>query len=228
MLVERDVVTKTERAEAIHKMREWSFSTLPVDANELLEQLLEKRAGETGILMESAKLRVIREYLARLHSSDFLCAASDLEYMDELWRIGQKVIWDLWEDEKSVVGDIAARADWVVDHIIPDIELALRFAPDGKERMEDIALARMMTALVPVEIASGLRVSYAEWLEKKIIAPYFSACSTLIDKASGKIAAWAMVCAKEIANETAKEIGELSSGDADQDVTGDDNSQAPG
>lgn len=228
MLVEREAVTKAERIEAIHKMREWSFSTLPVDADELLEQLLEKKAGETGILMESAKLRVIREYLARLHSSDFLCAASDLEYLDELWRVGQKVIWNLWKDEKSAVADIAARANWVVDHIIPDIELALRFAPDGKERMEDIALARMMTAVMPMEIPDGFKVSYANWLEQKIIAPYFPACSVLIDKASGKIAAWAVACAKEIANEAANEIGELGSEDVDQVITGNDNSKTSG
>ncbi len=55
----------------------------------------------------------------------------------------------------------------MVDHIIPDIELALRFAPDGKERMEDIALARMMAAVMPLEIPDGLKVSYAEWLEKR-------------------------------------------------------------
>lgn len=224
MLVEREAVTKAERSEAIHKMREWSFSTLPVDANELLEQLLEKKAGETGFLMESAKLRVMREYLARLHSSDFLCAASDLEYLDELWRIGQKIIRDLWKDEKSAVVDIAARANWVVDHIIPDIELALRFAPDGEERMEDIALARMVTAVMPMEIPDGLKVSYANWLEQKIITPYFPACSALIDKVSGKIAAWTVACAKEIANE----IGEIGSGDVDQDATEGDNSKTSG
>lgn len=225
MLVERGAVTKIERAEAIHKMREWSFSTLPVDANELLEQLLKNKASETGILMESAKLRVMREYLARLHASDFLCAASDLEYLDELWQIGQKILRDLWKDEKSTVTDITARANWLVDHIIPDIELALRFAPDGKERMEDIALARMMVAVMPLEIPDGLKMSYAKWLENKIIAPYIPACSNLIDKATEKIAAWAMACAKEIANEAANEIGELGSEDVDQGVTGNNNSE---
>ncbi len=109
MLVEREVVTKTERAEAIHKMREWNFSTLPVDANELLEQLLRNKAGETGILMESAKLRVMREYLARLHSSDFLCAASDLEYLDELWRIGQKILREIYGKMKSQLRPILPR-----------------------------------------------------------------------------------------------------------------------
>lgn len=225
MLVERGAVTKIERAEAIHKMREWNFSMLPVDANELLEQLLRNKAGETGILMESAKLRVMREYLARLHSSDFLCAASDLEYLDELWRTGQKIIRDLWKDEKSTETDIAARANWVVDHIIPDIELALRFASDGKERMEEIALARMMAAVMPMEIPDGRKISYADWLEQKIIAPYIPACSNLIDKVTEKIAAWTVACAKEIANEAANEIGELGSEDVDQDATENDSSE---
>lgn len=225
MLVERGGVTETERAEAIHKMREWNFSTLPVDANELLEQLLRNKADETGTLMESAKLRVMREYLARLHSSDFLCAASDLEYLDELWQIGQQILRDLWKDEKSTVIDIAARANWVIDHIIPDIELALRFVPDGKERMEDIALARMMTALMPMEVPDERKVSYSDWLEQKIIAPYIPACSNLIDKVTEKIAAWTVACAKEIANEAANEIGELGSEDVDQDATEDDSSE---
>lgn len=228
MLVERGAVTKIERTEAIHKMREWSFSTLPVDANELLEQLLRNKASETGVLMESARLRVMREYLARLHSSDFLCAASDLEYLDELWRIGQKILRDLWKDEKSTVTDIAARANWVVDHIIPDIELALRFAPDRKEQMEAIALARMMATVMPLEVPDELKVSYADWVEKKIIAPHIPVCSNLIDKVTEKIAAWAMACVKEIANEAANEIGELGSEDVDQVITGNDNSKTSG
>lgn len=46
-----------------------------------------KRLGKTGISRESAQLRVIREYIARLHSSDFLCALTDLEYMDGLGEL---------------------------------------------------------------------------------------------------------------------------------------------
>lgn len=204
MLVARDVVTKVEREEAIHQMREWCLCMMPVDASELYKLLSEKKTRENGVLSESAQLRVIREYLARLHSSDFLCASSDLEYMDGLWRTGQFVIRQLWADDKSEIDDIIARVNWVVDNIIPDIELALRFAPEGKERMEEIALIRLLSALSPAAITAERKASYADWLERKIIAPYLPACSDLIDKAAKQIGASAIVYSVEVANEVRK------------------------
>jgi tetratricopeptide (TPR) repeat protein len=208
MLVARGVASQVEREEAIHQMREWCLCMLPVDARELFKLLLERKAGENGALLESAQLRVIREYLARLHSSDFLCAPSDLEYMDGLWRTGQFVIRQLWADDKSKIDDIIARANWVVDNIIPDIELALRFAPEGKERMEEIALIRLVSALSPAAITAERKASYADWLERKIIAPYLPACSDLIDKAAKQIGASAIVHSVEVANEVRKLGGE--------------------
>ncbi|MFC1684747.1 hypothetical protein ACFL0R_04665 [Pseudomonadota bacterium] len=208
MLVARGAVTKVEREDAIHQMREWCLCMLPVEAKELFKLLSERNAWENGNLSESAQLRVIREYIARLHSSDFLCALSDLDYMDGLWRTGQLVIRQLWADDKSDTVDIIARADWVVDNIIPEIELALRFAPDGKERMEEIALIRLVSALSPAAITAERKASYADWLERKIIAPYLPACSDLIDKAANQIGESTMVYSVEIANEIRKLGGE--------------------
>lgn len=222
MLVARGAVTKVERDDAIHQMREWCLCMLPVNAGELFKLLSERKAEKIGILSESAQLRVIREYIARLHSSDFLCAPSDLEYMDELWRTGQFVIRQLWADDKSVTADIIARANWVVDNIVPDIELALRFAPDGKERMEEIALIRLVSALSPAAITAERKASYADWLERKIVAPYLPACSDLIDKAAKQIGASTMAYSVEMANEIRKRGSE----GADQDDASGDCSKA--
>jgi len=223
MLVVRGAVTKDDREDAIHLMREWCLCMLPVDARELFKLLSERNAVVNGKFSESAQLRVIREYIARLHSSDFLCAPSDLEYMDGLWRTGQMVIRQLWADDKTDTVDIIARADWVVDNIIPDIELALRFAPDGKERMEDIALSRLVSALSPAAITAKRKASYADWLERKIVAPYLPACSDLIDRAAKQIGASTMEYSVEMANEIRKRGGEGT----DQDDASDVRSKAP-
>lgn len=222
MLVVRGAVTENDREDAIHLMREWCLCMLPVDARELFKLLSERKAVVNGKFSESAQLRVIREYIARLHSSDFLCAPSDLEYMDGLWRTGQMVIRQLWADDKSDTDDIIARADWVVDNIIPDIELALRFAPDGKERMEDIAVSRLVSALSPAAITAERKASYADWLEGKIVAPYLPACSDLIDRAAKQIGESAMAYSAEIANEIRKRGGE----GVDQDDASDVRSEA--
>lgn len=218
MLVARGAVTKDDREDAIHLMREWCLCMLPVDARELFKLLSERNAVVNGKFSESAQLRVIREYIARLHSSDFLCSPSDLEYMDGLWRTGQMVIRQLWADDKTDTVDIIARADWVVDNIIPDIELALRFAPDGKERMEEIALIRLVSALSPAAITAERKASYSDWLERKVVAPYLPACSDLIDKAAKQIGDSTMAYSVEMANEIRKRGGEGADQDDASDV----------
>lgn len=110
----------------------------------------------------------------------------------------------------------------MVDNIIPDIELALRFAPDGKERMEEIALSRLVSALSPAAITAERKASYADWLESKIVAPYLPACSDLIDKAAKQLGKSVMAYSVEIVNEIRKRGGE----GADQDDAPDVRSEA--
>lgn len=208
MLAEIKSVTPTERSEALHHMREFCFMALPVEDAELLALLTDARAGKNGVLVESAGLRVVREYLARLHASDFLCADSDLEYMDEIWRTGQRVLRRIWADDKSDPIDVAARADWVVDHLVPDVELALRFAPNGRERMEELAVGRLFASLLPAFIVEERGEDYSRWLENKIIAPHLPASAAVVRKASRQVGVWAMQRSVEIANEIGSKGGE--------------------
>jgi len=201
MLVDREEITDAERREAIHLMREWTLFTLPIEEKELSQLLLARETDEEGKLNEGAELRVIREYLARLHSADVLCSAPDLDYLDGLWRTGQAVINKLWLDETNTVEVIEARADWVVDHIIPDIELATRFAPDRDERLEQIAVARLMSVLFPPNIPIERRKKYAEWLNRKIIATNFPANIDLIKKLVDQTSDWVVMRVKEIVDE---------------------------
>lgn len=215
MLVERGAATTIERDEALHRMRQYCYMALPVGDGELLCLMSDVKANEKGELVESARLRAIREYLARLHASDFLCTVSDLEYLDELWRTGQRVIRRLWSDEESALEDVIARADWVVDHVVPDVEMALRFAQDGKERMEELAVGRLLMALLPALVSDGRRANYAKWLERKIIAPYLPANSVVVDKTARKVGVWLMERSMEAANEVGRVGGEkLDEGDA--------------
>jgi tetratricopeptide (TPR) repeat protein len=224
MLVERGAVTSVEREDALHKMREFCYMALPVEDSELMALMAKAKVDGHGILMESAELRVIREYLARLHSSDFLCSESDLEYMDELWRMGQRVIRGLWGDDESDLDNVVARADWVVDNVIPDVEMALRFAPNGKERMEELAISRLVVSLLPIEVSDERRESHAQWLERKIIAPYLPACSAVVDESARRIGAWTMERSMEIANGLRRDGGE----DDGQGDAGDSASQTSG
>jgi tetratricopeptide (TPR) repeat protein len=224
MLVEIKSVTAIERSEALHLMREFCFMALPVEDIELLGMLSNARADGNGVLVESAGLRVVREYLARLHASDFLCSESDLEYMDELWRTGQRVLRRIWADDKSGLVDVVARADWVVDHMVPDVELALRFAVNGRERMEELAVGRLFASLLPAFVPEGRGDDYSRWLENKIIAPHLPACGAVLRKASRQVGVWAIQRSVEIANEIGsgggKEDGQGDAGNGGQCAPG--------
>jgi hypothetical protein len=214
MLVEAKSATDAERSEARHQMRESCFMALPVDDVEMLGMLSTARADGNGVLVESAGLRVVREYFARLHASDFLCSESDLEYLDELWRCGQRILRRLWADDKSSVADVVARADWVVDSVVPDVELALRFAANGRERMEDLAVGRLFASLLPTLVPEGREEDYSRWLEDRIIAPNLPACAAVVGKASRQVGLWAMQRSVEIANE-------ITGGGGEEDDQGD-------
>lgn len=224
MLVEIKSVTAIERSEALHLMMEFCFMALPVEDIELLGMLSDARADGNGVLVESAGLRVVREYLARLHASDFLCSESDLEYMDELWRTGQRVLRRIWADDKSGLVDVVARADWVVDHMVPDVELALRFAVNGRERMEELAVGRLFASLLPAFVPEGRGDDYSRWLENKIIAPHLPACGAVLRKASRQVGVWAIQRSVEIANEIGsgggKEDGQGDAGNGGQGAPG--------
>lgn len=214
MLVGLEAATEIERSDALHRMRESCYMALQVMDDELMELLSQVKADGNGLLAESAGLRVIREYLARLHASDFLCSESDIEYMDELWRTGQRVVRRIWADDKSSVVDVVARADWVIDHVIPDVELALRFAPNGRERMEDLAVGRLFASLLPAAVPEGREESYSKWLENKMIVPHLPASKEVVRKACKQVSLWAMQRSVEIANE-------IGSGGGTEDGQGD-------
>lgn len=214
MLVEIESVTAIERSEALHLMREFCFMVLPFADDELLGMLSDAKADENGVLVESAGLRVVREYLARLHGSDFLCSDPDLEYMDEIWRTGQRVLRRIWADDRSGLVDVVARADWVVDHVVPDVELTLRFAANGRERMEELAVGRLFASVLPAFVPEGRGKDYSRWLEKKIIAPNLPASGAVVRKAARQVGVWAMQRSVEIANE-------IGSGGGEEDDQGD-------
>lgn len=203
LLFERERMGKERFRSAIHTMRQWGFFALPLAEDELFDLLAAREIDDSGGVKESAELRAIRENLARVHSADVLSTDTDLNYLDHLWQVGFEVIRKLWSDESVPQNILEARADWVFDHVIPDCELALRFARDKEDRIEPLAVGRLIAFLLP-GIAYDRRDQYAEWLEKKVVATYVPANSKVITQAVAEIVRLTMVSSKEVANELRK------------------------
>lgn len=203
LLVERERIGKESCHQAIHAMRQRGFFALPLEPDELFDLLAVRTLDDNGEIRESAELRAIRENLARVHSADVLTTVADLDYLDHLWQVGYEVIRELWADESMPVDLTEVRAGWIVDHVMPDVELALRFVPNKEERIESLAAGRLLAFLLP-GITFDRRKQYAKWLEEKVVASYLPANTNVADQAAAEIARWVITRSKEVANELRK------------------------
>jgi len=191
-LYELKEISKSKKTEILHRLRLSMFFTIPLFAWELQDYLSSQSIDLDGSLKESAELRSIREYLSRLHSAEVLRQDSDLEYMDELWRVGVSAIHAIWMSEEESLEAIEARANWIYQFVVPDIEVALRFSPDREQKMEEIAAARLFKILLPLPLPKRKRMAYTNWLSKKVVSQYQPGNSKIIELASAHISNWAV------------------------------------
>jgi hypothetical protein len=205
------VISSKKKRAIIHKMRVWGFFTLPIGDNELMDLLIDRPLDQNGMLRESAELRAIRENLANVHAVDVLTTPGDLDYLDHLWHAGLEAVRKLWADEDSDIALTQVKADWIVDYVMPDIELALRHAHDRHEHLERLSSTRLMMMLLPPQINDKRRTSWREWVENKIINEYLPSNPKVVDRAAKQIAELIVQNMSEGVNELRKIRGLISS-----------------
>ena len=186
-LVARGTMSADAYRDALHTLRARCFFCIPIPSADLL-RFLEGASVVEEKLRETAELRVIREYLARLHSTDVLCTPSDLEYLDALWNCGTFAIAKLWENDAIPVGETIAKADWVATNVIPCVELSMRFALDGPDRMRQVAAAQGGVILLGISSNTERRQAQAKWTGDSCLADYLPANFDVLDEISAQAA----------------------------------------
>lgn len=182
-LVTRGKVSKTSQRESLHLLRSRCFFCIPI-ASDDLSFYVGQATVRDGKLKETAELRAIRQYLARLNSTDVLCTGADLNYQDSLWRVATVAIGTLWQDVGIPTSDASAKSDWIAANILPDLELALRFAPDRESRIDDLAAARLAVSLMPPGVDRERRRAYTRWFEQSRLSPLVPGNTGVLDLAA--------------------------------------------
>jgi hypothetical protein len=199
-LVTRGTMRADEYRDSLHTLRGRCFFCIPIPPVDLL-LYIEGTSVHDGQIRETAELRGIREYLARLHSTDVLCTQSDLEYLDSIWNCGTYVIAKLWANETMPFAETVAKADWIVDNVIPNIELAMRFALDGPERIRQVAAARCGANLLGISNNAERRQAQANWFEDSCLAGLLPANSDVLEEIATQAADTLVRRTREIAIE---------------------------
>ena len=179
-----------------------------VAACELLDRqvfsLVVGQAQVVGGLVQSF-LRGVRENLARLHSTDVLCTQSDLEYQDIIWNTGMYAIAKLWANQEIPIAETIARANWIVTNIIPDVELAMRFAVDGATRIRQVAAAQAGASLLGISGNAERQQAQATWMEETCLARFSPGSSDVLDEIATQAADDLVRRTREIAIELARQ-----------------------
>ncbi len=199
-LVTRGIMCADEYRDALHTLRRRCFFCIPIPPADLL-LYIEGTSVDDGRIRETAELRGIREYLARLHSADVLCTQSDLEYLDSICNCGIYVIAKLWTNEKMPLPETVAKADWIVANVIPSIELAMRFTVDGAERICQVAAARCGANLLGISNNAERRQAHAKWFEDSCLIGFLPANSDVLDEIAAQAADTLVHRTREIAIE---------------------------
>ncbi len=199
-LVARGTMSGGAYRDALHTLRARCFFCIPIPPPDLL-LLLEGASVVEEKLRETAELRVIREYLARLHSTDVLCTPSDLEYLDTLWNCGVFAIAKLWGNDAMPIAETTVRADWVVTNVIPNIELAMRFAPDGFDRISQVAVGQAGANLLGIVNNAERQNARIKWFGESCLANYLPANSDVLDEIAAQAAEALVRRTKEVALE---------------------------
>jgi hypothetical protein len=204
ILVARGQMSAGDKRDALHTLRERCFFCIPLPPDDLLLQI-EGASVEDGRVLETAELRGIRENFARLHSTDVLCTQSDLAYQDAIWNAGTYVIAKLWSNEAMPVAETVARSNWIVTNIIPDIELAMRFAADGASRIRQVAAAQAGANLLGISSKAERQKAHALWIEESCLSRYLPGNSDVLDELAIQAADTLVRRTQEIAIELARQ-----------------------
>ena len=80
------------------------------------------------------------------------------------------------------VAETVAKADWIVVNVIPNIELAMRFALDGSERIRQVAAARAGTDLLGISNNAERRQAQTKWFENSCLADLLPANTDVLEE----------------------------------------------
>jgi len=176
-----DTVT---RQTILHKLREAGFGLIPVTQDELERFLRAAAFDPNNKLIESAELRVIRQYLMRIRSLDMIQSPLEAPFLTQLRLVCILTIRRLWQDDGIPIDRTSTLTNWVWDNVSPsplDWECAIRSGEDNPEIRQ-----KYVSYLIPLFSPMGhmnpvRHNAFLQWIEQTVLERLLPANEKLID-----------------------------------------------
>jgi hypothetical protein len=181
-------MSESKRLALENRIRDGGFALVNIDKAELYRLLRDARLDSSGDLLESAELRHLRQYLARVRVLEMVQEPWELSFLDQLRRTSIEVIRKLWEDEHLENAHASAASKWIWRYICPnpiDWLPSLRDATRAEQANIEIASHLKLLVAPLVNTAFQRSRSFAVWLDAEILAPLRPSNSEVIQVVVG-------------------------------------------
>jgi hypothetical protein len=155
-------------------LRAGGAALIEVNESELYRLLRSAKVDSSGELVESAELRILRQYLARLRVLEILQVPLETSFFNRLHDTSIRIIRKLWEDVSLEEEHVLAASEWAVRYICPNpLEWFPNLRDVSQADQADIAFATHIKFLIaPLVNAPSERCRlFADWLDRAVVAP---------------------------------------------------------
>jgi len=208
-LAEQGHITRTGYETTLHALREGGFGFAPIDPEELANRL--RHAHFDGNeLVESAEMRILRQYLMRLRTVEIIQLPDEALFLTQLRLSCIMAIRTLWQDESLSIDHTGALTSWVWEYISPS---PLDWERSGGSHEDRRALRqKCVTYLTPLFSPLGLRDAARQdafnvWIEQIVLSPFQSANHELFDDLADRLKIEITALVKKVAHENTSDLG---------------------
>lgn len=177
------LISKAERQEKLHRLREAGFAFVTIDP-EGLESMMRKTIIDPGNkLIENAEMRVLRRTLMRIRSLDMIQQPLETLFLDRLRLCCLIFLIRVWCDGNLPIEKTCAISDWVWCNISPT-PLDWTTVHDKTDMKAEIEATARHTAnlFIPMPKEEGDRQrAFQNWMESNVLTPLLPANPSLVD-----------------------------------------------
>jgi hypothetical protein len=173
-LVSAGRISESRRATLEHRLRAGGAALIDVNESELYRLLCSAKVDSSGELVESAELRILRQYLSKLKVVEILQVPFETSFFNRLHDTFIRIIRKLWEDATLEKEHVLAASGWAFRYICPNpLDWFPNLRDIAQAEQADVALAAHLKLLIaPLVNATSDRCRlFASWLDREVIAP---------------------------------------------------------
>ena len=176
-LVEREQLTGRDEIYFRHKLLEANYIFVPLRAEDL-DYCLDQAVLINDKLVETAEMRILREYLVAAAMSDWLQMPGEGAWLKESQSAVRACIWRQWEtaENDKVAG---AKSNWLFD--LFDFRDWARFRPFEGESMSSLRAVQLFLLSMPLGTMSGkARRRFLDWLDRQCVSDLRTNCPSVL------------------------------------------------